>query len=58
MYHINGATMSLACVCMGMGATLDNNAQLPLTHMLSLSLAGIMIAPSAIARLVNMWRRK
>lgn len=49
MYHINGATMSLACVCMGMGATLDNNAQLPLTQMLSLSLAGIMIAPSAIA---------
>jgi hypothetical protein len=50
--------MSLACICMGVGATLDNSALPHNSQMLSMSLVGMMIASNVIARMVNMWRKR
>lgn len=50
--------MSLACICMGVSATLDNSALSHHSQLLSMSLVGMMIAPNFIARIVNMWRRR
>jgi len=55
MYHITGATMSIACLCTSMG-----QMGIVPDHMqnASLGLMGIMLAPSAVARIVNMLRER
>ena len=57
MYHITGASMSLACTCLMLGLQPDNVLSgLPGSSKLSVGLLGVMIVPSAIARVVNSYR--
>ena len=48
--------MSLACICMGVSATLDNSALPPHPLILSMTLIGFMLIPSIIARAFNWWK--
>ena len=62
MYHITGATMSIACMCMYIGLAADKSvlvadvAKADNTQMLSMCLVGLMLIPTVIAKAFN-WRK-